>query len=167
MMLAAAGGAIAWHMWFLLIAAFALPWHDPVEFYFTTLNDMLVYTPGPFQSLFRTHPVLNDLVGIAMTALGTGVLANLGLPVAVLGGNANLAIAAPLAFFLGLNFNLKGPVSLSLSPHCCLSVWGCRPWHPGEEYRVLFWLAYWVSIAVVTTGTALWVAEKRELGLKS
>jgi hypothetical protein len=168
------------YAWLMAIGAIVLPWDLPglgdclVEVTEplggnhcgipapNTLNDV----PGPFPALFLAHPVLHDLVLIVMTALGTGVLALLGLLVAVCGGNTYLAIALPTIFPFALNeFSRNLPLWLKPTKLLFFRV-GYFRMLPGEEYHLGIWLAYWVGLAALLIGLSMLIAEKRELAQK-
>jgi hypothetical protein len=122
--------------------------------------------PGPFPTLFRSHPVLNDLILIVMTAFGTGVLALLGLLVAVCRGTTYLAIAVPTVLPIAIAITTHD-VPLWLEPTDLLFFRvGYFRMLPGQEYRLGIWLAYWIGLAIVLIGLSLFIAEKRELALK-
>lgn len=124
--------------------------------------------PGPFPSLFLSHPVLHDVVLILMTAFGTGIFALMGMLIAICGGNAYLAIAIPivLPFFQRfLMYNLPD----WLKPTEMLDFYLPGMYFrmlPGLEYRFFIWLAYWLGLAAVLIGLSLFIAEKRELAFK-
>jgi hypothetical protein len=120
---------------------------------------------GPFPALFLTHPFLNDFVLVIAVALGTGVLALLGLLVAACGGNGYLAIAAP--FVLAFGIHNAVPNLPWVNPLNLLDIrFGYFHMLPGLEYRIGVWFLLWLAWVVGLIGLSMLIAEKRELAQK-
>ncbi|MBK9265818.1 MAG: hypothetical protein IPM54_39270 [Polyangiaceae bacterium] len=170
------------YLWLMGMGAIVLPWDVPglsgclVEAIEPTgqincsipLPNTLARAPGPFPALFLSHPVLNDVILIVLTALGTGVFALLGLLVAACRGNTYLAIAVPSILPFAIPMVVPDQdLHHWLDPTHVLCVRGdyfCML--PGLEYRLGIWFAYWLGLAIVLIGLSIFVAEKRELALK-
>lgn len=161
------------------MGAFALPWDVPALLpcenpvpnelgqYICTVRpppNTLEVAPGPFPALFLTHPLLNDLMKIIIIALGTAIMALLGLLAGACGANAYVAMALPivLAFSILQVGDIREAAYL-LDP--TRIVYSGRML-PGEEYRICIWFARWLGWFVFLTGLSMLIAAKRELAAK-
>lgn len=170
------------YLWLMGMGAIVLPWDVP------GLGDCLVDVmdptgrihcatpapntvedvPGPFPGLFLAHPMLNDVILIVLTALGTGVFALLGLLVAACGARTYVAIAIPSILPIAITMVVHDhDLRDWLDPtHLLYFGGGYFRMLPGEEYRLGIWFSYWLGLAIVLIGLSILIAEKRELALK-
>jgi hypothetical protein len=169
MFLASALVAALYNLLLLAAAAVLLPWRDamhyPDQLEMYLKNGFIDSTvPGPIPALFITHPVLNDLLLIVLQAIGTGALATLGLIPAALGAGTYVAVCFPLLWFL-VGMYLESEGLKFLSPDRYLNVWHTYRWAPPRGNSPAFWFLHWAVTMATSTGFALVVGEKREIGL--
>jgi hypothetical protein len=177
--------AVLRSLFLLAMGALTLPWRVPGlgKCYFEWVGksrelgcaiagpNLLKDAPPPFPALFLDHPVLHDVVSILMTGFGTGILALVGMLVAVCGGNVYLAMATPVVLPFAIRFFTNGLPDWTawLEPTNLLGFRIPERYFrmlPGLEYRLWIWLAYWIGLAAVLIGLSLFIAEKRELAFK-
>jgi hypothetical protein len=167
MFLAAAAMAALYNLLILGAAAVLLPWRNALQ-YPEQLEWYLRFgldstDPGPIPDLFMTHPGLNDLLIIVLQSIGTGALATLGLIPSVLGAGTYVAVAFPVLWFLiGLYIEAEG--LKFLSPGHYLNVLHAYRWAPPSGKPPSLWFLYWALTVATSTGFALVVGEKREIG---
>jgi hypothetical protein len=171
MFLGAALASCIHHLCLLMVAAVLLPWRHSLTFdgqmerYAQGLYWTFRSIPGPVPELCFTNPVLNDVLIIVMTSVGAGALATLGLVVASAGGRAYAAVGAPILTYLMLVLLCRGEYRF-LSPEAHLNVWFVHRLEPPRAYHALTWLTYWSAMIVSATWLSVFLASKREIGLR-
>lgn len=136
-------------------AAFIYPWGA------STVNDPRL-PASPFLELFRSYPLVHDLVLVALLSLATGSLALSGLAIGAVVANEYVAAATPFCVVIGGIFLLRGPL-IVLGPETYLSL---TESYAGNLPQTLWPYAapvYWVAFGAVMIAVGMTIFLKKEL----
>ncbi|NOK60853.1 MAG: hypothetical protein GFH27_549289n164 [Chloroflexi bacterium AL-W] len=136
---------------FFIGAALTLPWGDSIVP--RGEGGSLLPIPGPVPDLFLTNPLLNDLLGVGMLIVATGVLALIGLPAGSLTSNIYIVSALPFVLFIVGLYSLTGAFAI-INPYTYLDVWWDYKMVVPESALVYAGFVYWLSIgmALIVSG---------------